>query len=55
MGGMFVGEAEGEAEFRVAVEGGYLIQGKQSVIVKGSLGDAKIDRVERVECKLVSR
>jgi hypothetical protein len=52
-GGMLVGEAKGDVEYRIALDGGYLIKGKSFTEVKGEIGSGQeISQVRRFECEL---
>lgn len=51
--GLLVGEAKGDVELLVALDGGYLIKGKSSTEVKGKMGGGQeLSQVRRFECQL---
>ena len=52
-GGLLVGEAKGDAEFLIALDGGYTIKGKSFTEVKGEIGGGQeLSQVRRFECTL---
>jgi hypothetical protein len=51
-GGMLVGEAKGDVEFVIALDGGYMIKGKSTTEVKGEIGGQELSQVRRFECTL---
>jgi hypothetical protein len=52
-GGLLTGEAKGDQEYLLALDGGYIIKSKSFMELKGEMqGGQKLSKVRRFECKL---